>query len=129
MAEISINPVHTILFFLGFDIDLFLFMHLKHIIYSKSHVTKQALFNCITRFYMFILSMLYLKIYVFFLFFSFIFISWRLITLQYCSGFCHTLTVHTIPKAILFLWLSLRLNRWRPTELSHRTTRIMKMII
>ena len=27
-----------------------------------------------------------------FLFFSFIFIHWRLITLQYCSGFCHTLT-------------------------------------
>ena len=27
-----------------------------------------------------------------FLFFLFIFISWRLITLQYCSGFCHTLT-------------------------------------
>ena len=26
------------------------------------------------------------------LFFSFIYISWRLITLQYCSGFCHTLT-------------------------------------
>ena len=26
------------------------------------------------------------------LFFSFIFISWRLIILQYCSGFCHTLT-------------------------------------
>ena len=25
-------------------------------------------------------------------FFSFNFISWRLITLQYCSGFCHTLT-------------------------------------
>ena len=25
-------------------------------------------------------------------FFSFIFISWSLITLQYCSGFCHTLT-------------------------------------
>ena len=25
------------------------------------------------------------------LFFSFIFISWRLITLQHCSGFCHTL--------------------------------------
>ena len=29
---------------------------------------------------------------VFILFFSFIFISCRLITLQYCSGFCHTLT-------------------------------------
>ena len=27
-----------------------------------------------------------------FFFFSFIFISWRLITLQYCSGVCHTLT-------------------------------------
>ena len=25
-------------------------------------------------------------------FFSFIFINWTLITLQYCSGFCHTLT-------------------------------------
>ena len=25
-------------------------------------------------------------------FFSFIFFTWRLITLQYCSGFCHTLT-------------------------------------
>ena len=24
--------------------------------------------------------------------FPFIFISWRLITLQYCSGFCYTLT-------------------------------------
>ena len=28
----------------------------------------------------------------FFFFFSFIFISWRLITLKYCSGFCFTLT-------------------------------------
>ena len=32
--------------------------------------------------------------FIFFLifFFSFIFISWRLITSQHCSGFCHTLT-------------------------------------
>ena len=29
---------------------------------------------------------------IFFLFFPFIFISWRLTTLQYCSGVCHTLT-------------------------------------
>ena len=29
---------------------------------------------------------------LFIYFFPFIFISWRLITLQYCSGFCHTLT-------------------------------------
>ena len=28
----------------------------------------------------------------FFFFFSFIFISWKLITLQYCSDFYHTLT-------------------------------------
>ena len=25
-------------------------------------------------------------------FFPFIFINWRLIALQYCNGFCHTLT-------------------------------------
>ena len=30
--------------------------------------------------------------YIWSVFFSFIFISWRLVTLQYCSGFCHTLT-------------------------------------
>ena len=33
-----------------------------------------------------------LFIYIYIFFFPFIFISWRLITLQYCSGFCHTLT-------------------------------------
>ena len=32
------------------------------------------------------------SLFFFFFFFSFIFISWRLITLQYCSGSCHTLT-------------------------------------
>ena len=31
-------------------------------------------------------------IFIYYFFFPFIFISWRLITLQYCSGFCHTLT-------------------------------------
>ena len=31
------------------------------------------------------------SIIVFIFFFSFIFISWRLITQQYCSGFCHEL--------------------------------------
>ena len=30
--------------------------------------------------------------FIYFSFFPFIFISWRLITLQYCSGFCNTLT-------------------------------------
>ena len=33
-----------------------------------------------------------LEFFFYFIFFPFIFISWRLITLQYCSGFCHTLT-------------------------------------
>ena len=33
-----------------------------------------------------------LILYSFFIFFPFISISWRLIILQYCSGFCHTLT-------------------------------------
>ena len=32
------------------------------------------------------------RYFILFIFFPFIFISWRLITLQYCSGFCHTLT-------------------------------------
>ena len=35
---------------------------------------------------------LFFHLYLFFYFFPFIFIIWRLITLQYCSGFCHTLT-------------------------------------
>ena len=41
----------------------------------------------------FLTSSLILGLIMLLLFFlSFIFISWRLITLQYCSGFCHTLT-------------------------------------
>ena len=40
-----------------------------------------------------ILSSLWIKaFYFYYYYFSFIFISWRLIILQYCSGFCHTLT-------------------------------------
>ena len=38
------------------------------------------------------ITLCFLLILVWANFFSFIFISWRLITLQYCSGFCHTLT-------------------------------------
>ena len=37
------------------------------------------------------LCTIYVSVFIFFIFFSFIYISWRLITLQYCSGFCHTL--------------------------------------
>ena len=35
---------------------------------------------------------LFFGLYLFIFVFIFFFISWRLITLQYCSGFCHTLT-------------------------------------
>ena len=38
--------------------------------------------------------------------FSFIFISWKLITLQYCSGFCHTLTwISHGFNVFVFQWL------------------------
>ena len=46
-------------------------------------------------FVLMILSYTYIALMILFylfIYFSFIFISWRLITLQYCSGFCHTLT-------------------------------------
>ena len=36
--------------------------------------------------------LIFFTFFVFNFFFPFIFVSWRLITLQYCSGFCHTLT-------------------------------------
>ena len=36
--------------------------------------------------------LLFFNFFIIFYFFPFIFISWRLITLQYCNGFCHTLT-------------------------------------
>ena len=38
------------------------------------------------------LTSLSIIIFSFFFFFHLFFISWRLITLQYCSGFCHKLT-------------------------------------
>ena len=41
--------------------------------------------------------------YSFLFFFPFIFISWRLITLQYCSGFCHTLSYEFL-KIILLIY-------------------------
>ena len=46
--------------------------------------------KCRTLIYLFIL-ILYFILFIYY-FFPFILISWRLITLQYYSGFCHTLT-------------------------------------
>ena len=39
-----------------------------------------------------VLNIIWYSLKFYFIFFPFIFISWRIITLQYCSGFCHTLT-------------------------------------
>ena len=43
-------------------------------------------------FFFYILIFFLFLFFVFLFSFSFTFISWKLITLQYCSGFCHTLT-------------------------------------
>ena len=40
---------------------------------------------------LYLFSFIYFFFLSFFIFFQVIFISWRLVTLQYCSGFCHTL--------------------------------------
>ena len=53
-------------------------------------------------------SVLYFFLIFFIFSFSFIFISWRLINLQYCSGFCHTLTwINHGFTCILNYWWSL----------------------
>ena len=55
---------------------------------------------------------------IFFFFFSFIFISWRLITLQYCSGFCHTLKCYDFHCMFLFSHLVMSDSFW-PHGLQH----------
>ena len=42
--------------------------------------------------------------------FPFIFISWRLITLQYCSGFCHTVCVCVCVLKAPDVWVCRRLS-------------------
>ena len=54
----------------------------------------------------------------YFFFFSFIFISWRLITLQYCSGFCHTLKCYDFHCMFLFSHLVMSDSFW-PHGLQH----------
>ena len=58
--------------------------------YFKSHTRKFN--NDICQFNESKWNSLVISILFIYLFISFIFISWRLITLQCCSGFCHTLT-------------------------------------
>ena len=65
----------------------FLIMKELHSHYLYKDKTKFYPSTTIQRDLLLTLCILYIYI-----FFPFIFISWRLITLQYCSGFCHTLT-------------------------------------
>ena len=60
-----------------------MYLHIRYLSFAGKEETVIFL-SCAHRF--FVIVVLYS------FFFSFIFISWRLITLQYCSGFCHTLT-------------------------------------
>ena len=47
-----------------------------------------------------------------YLFFPFIFISWRLITLQYCSGFCQTLKMGVLNWPVITLYYSFSKTRY-----------------
>ena len=68
-----------------------------HLNYPKDHKSiSETAYICIRNNFLTNTSLLHDAISLFFFFlykiFSFFFfISWRLITLQYCSGFCHTL--------------------------------------
>ena len=60
---------------------------------SCFHWVVLLVFWCLIIFFFFFWPEVFIYLFFsFFLFFFFFLISWRLITLQYCSGFCHTLT-------------------------------------
>ena len=62
-------------------------------VYAYTHIYSICLYFCMFTYISQKLNyILFLFLTCFFFFFPFIFISWRLIALQYCSGFCHTLT-------------------------------------
>ena len=97
MPEISSSVVQeTRLLYYSWNFSLKLFQ-------TKKTKLNQGLQNLLTIvyssknicFYWFIILFCFVLLqqsFLFFNFFPFIFISWRPITLQYCSGFCHTLT-------------------------------------
>ena len=83
--------------FLEFNV-FYIYVNLQHHLYS----------------YFFFSLLNQLKFYL--LFFSFIFIGWRLITLQYCSGFCHTLTwISHGFTCIPLIWISINLSLYIPS--------------
>ena len=84
MRKHELNKLHFSI--LTSDIN---FSALCRSITNITNFSKQVWLNIYRAFY-FLFFLLF--IYFFKFIFSFSFISWRLITLQYCSGFCHTLT-------------------------------------
>ena len=79
---------HFYLIFFLFPIISSIFYCVCSIIYFLSLFSKWSSFLSLFFFEYFIYLFTYFLISFFF---PFIFTSWRLITLQYCSGFCHTL--------------------------------------
>ena len=61
---------------------LFVFLHFHYVCFSTSEVGLHRQYKYESCFFLNLILFI----------FPFIFIGWRLITLQYCSGFCHTLT-------------------------------------
>ena len=57
--------------------------------FTTMSVKRQNILCVCVWFFFLVLLFLFL---IFLYLFNYFFISWRLITLQYCSGFCHTLT-------------------------------------
>ena len=71
-----------------FFLDLFQFI----VFDSSQQTTNSGLSSALSSTYWSVFFAQRAEIFFLFFVFSFIFISWKLITLQYCSGFCHTLT-------------------------------------
>ena len=74
---------------------------------ERKRQTKPAFWCLSGVFYLFIYLFIFRKNRGFYLFFPFIFISWRLITLQYCSGFC-----------LVSLFIMALISHWGPPTLT-----------
>ena len=77
--------------------------------YSKADLCLRTRPSMWLRLFFFFFECWVLFLFYLFIFYLFFKISWRLITLQYCSGFCHTLTWislgYTCIQALLFPYL------------------------
>ena len=78
------------------DLTLFWFPVSPPVSFGNFYITRSSLIspkqsNLLTQGIVCLISFLKFQ-FIYLFIFPFIFISWRLITLQYCSGFCHTLT-------------------------------------